>query len=85
MKIKNFTSHLNKNLKWKAKNLQIAASISTHCARHSFATTMVKNGASMKTVGEALTHSNPESTIGYFAGFKEKNKKEIIKYLLSVI
>ena len=82
-KVKNFTSNINKNLKKFAEELGLSVEISTYWARHSFATSAIRNGASMEFVGEALNHSNPETTIGYFAGFEEKDKKEIMKSLLS--
>ena len=82
MKIKIFTSHINKNLKRYAEDLGIGGAISTQWARHSFATTAIRNGASIEFVGEALSHSNPETTISYFAGFEENDKKEIMESLL---
>ena len=82
-KVKNFTSNINKNLKKFAEEVGLSVEISTYWARHSFATSAIRNGASMEFVGEALNHSNPETTIGYFAGFEEKDKKEIMKSLLS--
>jgi integrase len=81
-RIKNFTRFINQNLKKMAVNNGITAEISTYWARHSFATNAIRNGASMEFVSEALNHSNLRTTQGYFAGFEEKDKKELMKTLM---
>jgi len=37
----------------------------------------------MEFVSEALNHSDLRTTQGYFAGFKEKDKKELMKNMMS--
>ena len=80
--IKNFTRFINQNVKKLAKANDITAEISTYWARHSFATNAIRNGLSMEFVGEALSHSNLKTTQGYFAGFGDENKKELMEMLM---
>ncbi|HXD94271.1 MAG TPA: phage integrase SAM-like domain-containing protein [Bacteroidia bacterium] len=81
-KIKNFTRFINQNLKKLAESKGLAVDISTYWARHSFATNAIRNGASMEYVMEALSHNNLKTTIGYFAGFEDKDKKEFAGKLM---
>lgn len=80
--IKNFTRFINQNLKKLASALELTTSISTYWARHSFATSAIRKGASIEFVGEALDHKNPKTTLGYFAGFEENSKRDIANSLL---
>ncbi len=82
-KIKNFTKFINQNLKKLAINEGITSDISTYWARHSFATNSIRNGASMEFVMEALSHNNMKTTVGYFAGFEDKDKKEFMQKLMN--
>ena len=81
-KIKNFTRFINQNLKKLAATIGLTNEISTYWARHSFATNSIRNGASMEYVMEALSHNNLKTTIGYFAGFEDKDKKEFASKLM---
>jgi integrase/recombinase XerD len=81
-KVKEFTRYVNKHIKRLAESLSITSDLSTYWARHSFATTAIRNGASMEFVGEALSHSNTKTTFGYFAGFEQSTKKQIMNKLL---
>lgn len=81
--IKNFTRYINQNLKKLAKANNITAEISTYWARHSFATNAIRSGLSMEFVSEAFTHSSMKTTQGYFAGFEEANKKELMETLMN--
>jgi len=81
-KIKNFTKFINQNLKLLAKANGITEEISTYWARHSFATSAIRNGASMEFVSESLSHSNLKTTQNYFAGFEDKDKKELMQKLM---
>jgi integrase/recombinase XerD len=80
--IKNFTKFINQNLKKLAQSNGITKDISTYWARHSFATSAIRNGATMEFVMEALSHNNMKTTKGYFAGFEDKDKKEFMKNLM---
>ena len=81
-KIKNFTRFINQNLKKLAVTIGLTNEISTYWAIHSFATNSIRNGASMEYVMEALSHNNLKTTIGYFAGFEDKDKKEFASKLM---
>jgi len=81
-KIKNFTKFINQHLKKLATIEGITSDISTYWARHSFATNSIRNGASMEFVMEALSHNNMKTTVGYFAGFEDKDKKEFMQKLM---
>ena len=80
--IKNFTRFINQNLKKLAKANSITSEISTYWARHSFATNAIRSGASMEFVSEAFTHSSMKTTQGYFAGFEEASKKDLMEKLM---
>lgn len=82
-KIQNFTRFINQNIKTLALAEGITSEISTYWARHSFATNAIRNGASMEFVSEALNHSNMKTTQGYFAGFEEKSKKELMDKMMN--
>jgi integrase/recombinase XerD len=80
--IKNFTISINKSLKKLALSNGLTQDISTYWARHSFATNAIRNGASMEFVSEALSHSDLKTTQGYFAGFEDSAKREIMNNLM---
>jgi integrase/recombinase XerD len=80
---KNFTRFVNQHIKKYSKNLGLTDNISTYSARHSFATKAIRSGASIEFVGEALAHSNIKTTIGYFAGFENDQKKAIADNMLN--
>jgi len=82
-KIKNFTKFINQNLKKIAVNIGLTSDVSTYWARHSFTTNAIRSGASMEFVSEALGHSNLKTTQGYFSGFEDKDKKELMKGLMN--
>jgi integrase/recombinase XerD len=82
-KIKNFTRFINQNLKKLAKNNEITGEISTYWARHSFATNAIRSGASIELVSEALNHSNLKVTQGYFSGFEDETKRELMNSLMN--
>jgi len=77
-----FTRYINQHFLKYSKNLGITENISTYWARHSFSTIAIQKGASMEFVGEALGHSDTKTTIGYFAGFENKVKKDFSNTLL---
>ncbi len=80
--IKNFTRFLNQNFKTFAVSAGLNESISSYWARHSFATSAIRNGASMEFVSEALSHSNIKTTQGYFAGFEDESKREFMNTIM---
>jgi integrase/recombinase XerD len=52
------------NLRLRSSGLKIPAQ-GTHCLRHSLAVRLLRQGASLKTIGDALGHRDPESTAVY--------------------
>jgi integrase len=79
---KNFTRFINQNFKKLAIDSGISENISTYWARHSFATSAIRKGASIEFVSEALSHSNIKTTQGYFAGFEESSKRELMNTIM---
>lgn len=82
-KIQAFTRFINQHIKKLAVSVGITADISTYFARHSFATLAIQGGASIEFVSEALSHSDIKTTRGYFAGFQDTTKKEILDKLMN--
>lgn len=82
-RIKNFTRFVNQNIKTFAESIGITDSISTYWARHSFATTAIRNGKSMEFVSEAIGHSEMKTTQNYFAGFDDVEKKDFGKRVMN--
>lgn len=80
--IKNFIRSVNQNFLKYAENCGINEKISSYWARHSFTTMAIRKGASMEFVAEAVGHSNIKTTMGYFAGFEDKTKKDFGSKLL---
>ena len=82
VKIQLFTRFINQHIKKLAVSVGITNDISTYFARHSFATLAIQGGASIEFVSEALSHSDIKTTRGYFAGFADTTKKEILEGLM---
>jgi integrase/recombinase XerD len=80
--LKNFIRFINQHFKKFAESNGIKENVSTYWARHSFATTAIRNGANMELLSESLGHENLKTTLGYFAGFETETKKELSKKLL---
>lgn len=74
----NFIRFVNQHLKKLAEANDLPQEISTYWARHSFATSAIRNDASMEFVSESLGHSDLKTTQRYFAGFEDKTKKDIL-------
>ena len=75
------TALINKNMKKIAAELGIKSHITTYSARHSFATILLRSGASTEFISEALGHSNVKTTQNYLAGFEDDFKKQAAKAL----
>jgi len=82
-KIKSFTRFVNQHIKKLAEANGLPSDISTYWARHSFATSAIRNGATMEFVGEAFSHSNMKTTQSYFAGFEDEAKREFSESLMN--
>lgn len=81
--LKNFVRFVNQHIKHFAKFAGINENISTYWARHSFATTALRKGASMEFISEALNHSDIKTTKNYFAGFTNDVKRDFAKTLMN--
>jgi integrase/recombinase XerD len=81
-KVQAFTRFINQHIKKLAVSVGLTHDISTYYARHSFATLAIKGGASIEFVSEALSHSDIKTTRGYFAGFADTTKKEVLEGLM---
>lgn len=80
--IKQFTKMVNHYLKYIAAELGITRSISTYYARHSFATTLKRSGASIDLISESLGHNNVKTTMSYLDSFDDETKKDMQSLLL---
>lgn len=83
MKTQNFVHHVNKNLAKICKDLKIPKA-TTYSARHSFATTLKKNKASLELIREALGHSSLNTTKNYLASFGDETLKTETDILIPV-
>ncbi len=72
------TSLINKYLKLIAEDACIAKNITTHIARHSFASVALKKTKDIKALQEALGHSDPKITAGYLAELNIENLDEMM-------
>jgi site-specific recombinase XerD len=82
IKIKNFTSLVNKHIKKICKSINLPTDVTTYWARHSFATNSVRKGASLEFMQESLGHGDLKTTASYFAGFDDDAKKEFAQNLM---
>ena len=80
--IQAFTRFINQHIKTLAVSAGLSADISTYFARHSFSSQAIQNGASMEFVSEALGHSDIKTTQGYFSGFADTTKKNLMEGLM---
>lgn len=80
--IQNFVRYVNQHFRKFTKSLGIEDNISTYWARHTFATTAIRKGASLEFVSDALSHSSLKTTKGYFAGFEDDTKREIANKMM---
>ncbi|GAB3421991.1 tyrosine-type recombinase/integrase [Niabella aquatica] len=78
---KNFICYTNKKLKQVAKDLKLPH-FSTYSARHSFATTLKKNNASIELIREALGHSSATTTKNYLDSFDKETIKDATDVLI---
>lgn len=82
--IKNFTRFINQHIQKLAKTIGLPEDLTTYWARHSFSTMAIRKGASIEFVGEALSHKDPKTTLRYFAGFDDENKRNMMKKLVKL-
>ncbi|WP_347923365.1 site-specific integrase [Pontimicrobium sp. SW4] len=82
-KIKNFTRYINQHLKKLCESIGLPNEISTYYARHSFATSSIRKGASMEFMQESLGHKDIKTTQAYFDGFEDETKKEFANQIMN--
>jgi len=76
------TKNINKYLKRIANKLELNINLTTYVARHSFATILMREGASIEFIGENLGHSSISTTQNYLGSFDDEYKIEKMKKLL---
>ncbi len=76
-RIEQFIRNTNDGLKRIAKTIGIDPSIlTTYTARHSFASNILKSGASKSFIQESLGHNNIATTEAYLSGFDDSERKK---------
>jgi len=83
-RVHDFYSDVNAGMKSIAKTLGIADSVTTYVARHSYATVLKRNGASLEFISESLGHSDIRTTESYLASFDLETKREWNSKLLDL-
>jgi integrase len=70
-----FIKFVNDWMKLIKDDIGIEKKVTTYVARHSFSTTLKRNGASLEFISEALGHSDVKTTEHYLASFDNETKK----------
>lgn len=73
------TKMINKYIRMVAAKLKIKGDVTFYAARHSFATSLKRQGRSAEEIKEFLGHSNIKTTERYLASFGDDHNKAIIK------
>lgn len=81
--IERFTRFVNQHIKKIALEAGLSGEISTYWARHSFATTLKRNGANTAFIGEMLGHQNEATTRSYLDSFDDNIKREHANKLMN--
>ena len=74
---------VRRNLKSIASRIDLPSNLSQQWARHSFSTQAIQNGASVEMVSSSFGHADIKTTMAYFDGFADEQKKEMINKLMS--
>ena len=77
----NLTRQMNKHMKKIAEAAGLPH-ISTYTARHSFSTVLLRSGANIEFISDALGHSSIETTKAYLAGFETEARRKMNSNLL---
>jgi integrase len=76
--VKKFTNEeMNRSIKKILQNVRVTKRISFHCARHTFATMMLKSGSKVEMLQQLLGHSSVKQTMIYSHIIQEDANKEI--------
>lgn len=73
---------INKYMRRIASNLNLEKEVTTYTARHSFATVLKRNGASIERISEALGHKDVKTTEHYLDSFESEEKLKLQKSLV---
>jgi integrase/recombinase XerD len=79
--IHQFVKVTNKGIRGISKSLNLNKDITTYTARHSFATVLMRSGASMEFIREALGHAHVTTTQSYTGDFENTVKTHMAKAL----
>lgn len=74
----NVRRYYNKQLKQILKKLEIEKNITFYTARHTFATTALRNNININVIKQSLGHKKLSTTENYLEDFKESEVDEII-------
>lgn len=77
----NFITNMNKNLKKMCRELGIER-VSTIAARHSFATRLMRHGASVEFIQKSMGHTSTLTTQNYLSSFETDAIKQITDILI---
>ena len=69
---------INKNMRKIAATLEIKQDFTFYAARHSFATSLKRQGRSIEEIQEFLGHSDKKTTERYLASFGDEHKRSIM-------
>jgi len=73
---------VNIRLKRVGKELNLPIPLTTYCARHSYATTLLRAGVNIALISETLGHSDLKTTQIYLAGFDNEQIEKAMDNLL---
>ena len=68
------TKTINKYMRRIGSVLEIEKDLTTHTARHSFATVLKRSGASTDFISESLDHKDKKTTESYLDSFEDETK-----------
>ena len=80
-KVANWIKWVNKYMKIISTDIGLNYSVTTITARHSFSTVLLRGGAPVGFISEAMGHSSIKTTQNYLAGFEDDQKREMAKLL----
>jgi integrase/recombinase XerD len=84
VRVHDFYSDINSEMKNIARKIGLLTTVTTYVARHSFATVMKRNGASLEFISESLGHSDIRTTESYLASFDLGTKRAWADKLLDL-
>lgn len=80
----NFNSYTSWLKNWQIKN-NISPVLTTHELRHTYATVLLNLGIDIKTVSQAMGHSNTSITLNTYVEFIPKNNKDASDKLYAIL